>query len=104
MSSAARAQSERPSPGPIAITSARSMAGASSAAPVMPRQMSSGRPAAIAATFSGATATVTSPAPTRRQASPARRAAPGMPLPLPTISTRPKSPLLAVRGRRGSAA
>ena len=65
--------------------------------------MSSGRPAAIAATFSGATATLVSPAPTRRHASPASRAAPGMPLPLPTISTRPKSPLFEERGRRGSA-
>ena len=39
------------------------------------------RPEAIADTFSGATATVVSPAPTRRQASPARRLAPGMPTP-----------------------
>src|SRR6059058_2525217 len=101
--SAATAHAERPSPGPTAMTSTRPSTSASAVSPLKPTQMSSGRPAAIAATFSGATATVTSPAPTRRHASPASRAAPGMPLPLPTISTRPKLPLLADRARRGSA-
>ena len=57
----------------------------------------------MAARFSGAVATVTRPAPTRRQASPASLTAPGMPAPPPTISTRPKSPLFACRRRDGSA-
>ena len=94
----------RPSPGPTATTSARArwLRGARAASRAAGRSAPAG-PTAIAARFSGATATVTSPAPTRRQASPARRAAPGMPSPLPTMSTRPKSPLCAARRRRGSA-
>ncbi len=103
ISRAARDQAVRPRPGPIARTLARSTASASALGSVRGRQISSGRPAAIAGTFSGATATVTSPAPTRRQASPAKRAAPGIPVPLPTINTRPKSPLFAALRRRGSA-
>src|SRR5260221_285578 len=102
-SSRPRAQGPVPRPGPIATTVAAASGASRVLVSAAPRQISSGRFATMAVTFSGAVSTVTSPAPQRRQASPARRAAPAMPGPPAISSTRPKSPLCAARGRAGRA-
>ena len=69
-----------------------------------PCTISSGRPATMALRLSPAVATVTRPAPTRRQLSPASRTAPGMPGPPPTIRYATEIALVRLAARRGKRA
>src|SRR5690606_20753776 len=94
-----RAQSPRPSPGPIATTVARSSSGAKASPESTACAIASGWRASSAATCSARVATLTRPAPQRNAACAHSTIAPPLPRSPPTHSTCPWSPLWLSRAR-----